>query len=143
MSGSQTTSVVVVAGVLGVIALGTYSSGGSADRHLETGFKRNVPQSKQQHAAPGADEADNSFFASSSSEAARQKKMPTALAEKGAPAPVAARAVRKSANDEAGQSSIKIDYGPEYTTAEETLKCACAPLTVLHSTPPPPFFELN
>lgn len=105
----------LVAGIVAVFTLGRFSAGaGTEDRHVETGYRRNVPVRQQALASP-----DDVL------------QLPTASALKGDGAhavlgdvpllPRTQRAFRQSAVLPR-INTAQVDYGPEYETEEQALR---------------------
>ena len=104
-----------VAGIVSVFTLGRFSAGGTEDRHVETGYRRNVPVRQQALASP-----DDVL------------QLPTASALEGDGAhaavlgdvpllPRTQRAPRQSAVLPR-TNTAPVDYGPEYETEEQALR---------------------
>ena len=101
-----------VAGIVAVFTLGRFSAGGTEDRHVETGYRRNVPVRQQALASP-----DDVL------------QLPTASALEGDGAhaavlgdvPRTQRAPRQSAVLPR-TNTAPVDYGPEYETEEQALR---------------------
>lgn len=123
--GGETASLVLVV-LLGVFALGRYSSG-PHDRHTETGYDRKVTLKTHAEATSTAKEepdqgpSKHSSKYYSNNEALGNKPEASRVSSSSSNVDVVERSPRKSAVVAVG-NSVDIDYGPQYETEEQSLR---------------------